>query len=147
MKRIANDFTKAKLPTVLVACLVFSAMCTVPQATTVAQSAGAASSNPFAGRYCGYLVGRNQGSMSISETGDVSGYFSFFFPTYSESFQFSGRVSADGVMRLKVVHSFTVRGRRGRASERYSLRITVALDGSGNLTATSGAGFVLPRCQ
>jgi hypothetical protein len=87
--------------------------------------------------------------MSISDSGNVSGYFSYINPIFfSESFQLSGRVTAAGAMRLKVVHTITVndRGRRTR-TERYSVTVTVALDGSGNLVATSGASFVLAPCQ
>jgi hypothetical protein len=116
----------------------------VPRAFAAKPSA---TPNPFAGRYCGYFVGPNYGSMTISESGDVTGYFSWIFPTHSESYSLSGRVNADGVMRLKVVASYTVRGRRTPATRRYSVTVTVALDANGNLVATSGASFVLSPCQ
>jgi hypothetical protein len=109
----------------------------------------ATATNTFTGTYCGYLDSRNYGSMSISDSGSVSGYFSYINPIFfSESFQLSGRVTAAGVMRLKVVHTITVndRGRRTR-TERYSVTVTVELDESGNLVATSGASFVLAPCQ
>jgi hypothetical protein len=106
-----------------------------------------AAANPFAGTYCGYLDNFNSGSLSISNAGDVGGYFSYFIPNYSESYKLSGRVSNAGVMQLKIVHTITVsdRGRRTR-TERYSVTLTVALDDSGNLLATSGASFVLAPC-
>jgi hypothetical protein len=109
----------------------------------------AAATNPFAGTYCGYLDSRNYGSMSISDSGGVSGYFSYINPIFfSESFKLSGRVTAAGAMRLKVVHSITVRDRGVRTwTERYSVTVNVALDPSGNLVATSGASFVLSPCQ
>jgi len=107
-----------------------------------------ATTNPFAGTYCGYLDGRNYGSMSISDSGNVSGHFSYWLHNYYESFTLSGRVKAAGVMRLKVVHSITVRDRGGGTwTERYSVTVTVALDDSGNLVGTSGASFVLSPCQ
>jgi hypothetical protein len=107
-----------------------------------------ATANPFTGTYCGYLDSRNYGSMSISDSGNVSGHFSYWIHNYYESFKLSGRVSAAGVMRLKVVHSITVRDRGGGTwTERYSVTVTVALDESGNLVGTSGASFVLSPCQ
>jgi hypothetical protein len=107
-----------------------------------------ATTSPFTGTYCGYLNTRNYGSMSISDSGDVSGYFSYLLLYYRESFKLSGRVTAAGAMRLKVVHSITVRDRGVRTwTERYSVTVNVALDPSGNLVATSGASFVLSPCQ
>jgi hypothetical protein len=124
--------------------MMFVAICAPVEQTSAGKPS--VTPNPFAGTYDGYFVGSNYGSMAISDAGDVAGYFSFFFPTFSESYSLSGRVSADGVMRLKVVHSTTVRGRRGTSSERYSITVNVALDEDGNLVATSGASFVLsPR--
>jgi hypothetical protein len=120
------------------------AICAIVPPTFAAKPS--ATPNPFAGTYCGYLVGPNYGSMTISDSGDVTGYFSWFSPTYSESYRLSGRVNADGVMRLKVVRYHTVRGRRTPATERFSVTVKVALDASGNLVATSGASFVLERC-
>jgi hypothetical protein len=102
----------------------------------------------FAGTYCGYLDSRNFGSLSIADSGNVTGDFSYAFPNYFESYTVSGRVTAAGVMQLKVVHTITVRDRRVHTwTERYSVTITVALDDSGNLVATSGASFVLSPCQ
>ena len=108
-----------------------------------------AATNAFAGTYCGYLDSRNYGSMSIFDSGGVSGYFSYINPIFfSETFKVSGRVTAAGVMRLKVVHTITVNDRGGGTStERYSVTVTVTLDESGNLVATSGASFVLSPCQ
>ena len=108
--------------------------------------------NPFAGAYCGYL-GRLFGSIAISDRGSVSGSFSYttggvFW--YSENLSFSGRVTAEGVMRLKVVQSITVRDHGVRTStERYSVTLNVTLDDSGSLVGTSGWGtpFVLSPCQ
>jgi hypothetical protein len=145
MKRILTLPKTKNTKAILATWIVVSAMCTCISEATAARPP--ATPNPFAGTYCGYLVGQNYGSMSISDSGDVTGYFSFFFPTFSESYRLSGRVNAEGVMRLKVVHSYTVRGRRTPATERYSVTVTVALDSSGNLVATSGASFVLSHCQ
>ena len=146
MKYLATLSNSMKSKTVLATAIVVLAICAiVPQAFAVMPSA---TPSPFAGTYCGYLVGQNYGSMTISDSGDVSGYFSYMFPNYFESFTLSGRVTLSGVMRLKVVHTIAVndRGRR-RRTERYSITVNVALDESGNLVATSGASFVLSPCQ
>ena len=117
------------------------------RSSRAARVALAAAPNPFAGNYCGYLESWNSGSMSISDSGDVAGYFSFLIPNYSESYELSGRVTTGGVMRLKVVHTVTVNDRRRRTrTERYSVTVAVALDESGNLVAISDASFVLSRC-
>jgi hypothetical protein len=109
--------------------------------------------NLFAEAYCGYL-GNLSGTISISDGGKVSGLFSFWSPSYRESLQFSGTVTVEGAMRLKVVRSITVfdrgGGRKGRTStQRYTATLTVALDDSGTLVGTSGWGtpFVLSPCQ
>ncbi len=108
----------------------------------------AATTNPFTGTYCGYLDSLNYGSMSISDSGSVSGYFSHHVGTFSESFKLSGRVTAAGVMRLKVVHTRAVSDRGGSSStKRYSVTVNVVLDESGSLVGTSGASFVLSPCQ
>ena len=109
-------------------------------------------SSPFAGAYCGYLGGL-QGATSISADGSVSGLFRRFSPSYNETLSFSGTVTQDGIMRLKVIHSIavTVRGsRRGRTStQRYTATLTVALDENRSLVGTSGWGapFVWEPCQ
>jgi hypothetical protein len=145
MKRIATQSNMMKAQAVLATGIVVIAICAnIPHAFAAKP---AATPSPFAGRYCGYLVGDNYGSMTISDSGDVAGNFSYFSPTYSESYRLSGRVNADGVMRLKVAHSHTVRGRRGGTTNRYSVTVSVALDDIGNLVATSGASFVLSPCQ
>jgi hypothetical protein len=116
------------------------------QQTTAAQPS--ATPSPFAGTYCGLLDSRNYGSMSIPDSGNVSGYFSYLFMNYFESFTLSGRVTSAGVMRLKVVHTIVVNDRGRRTfTERYSITVNVALDEGGNLVATSGASFVLSPCQ
>ena len=152
-----------KTKTILAAWIVVGTMCAGLQATTAARQPTSfpidqndtgesltlmrvAMVNSFAGRYCGYLVGQNHGYLSIADSGDVSGYFSYTSPTFSESFKLSGRVNSDGVMRLNVTYSHSVRGRRGTSSQRYSITVNVALDESGNLAATSGASFVLSPC-
>jgi hypothetical protein len=132
--------------TMIAAWLIVTAIWASTQRPAAAQSS--ASPSPFPGTYCGYWVSPNSGSMTISDSGDVSGYFSFLLPTFSESYSVSGRVTAAGVMRLKVVHTITVRDRGVRTSrERYSVTVNVTLDESGNLVATSGASFVLSPCQ
>jgi hypothetical protein len=130
---------------VLVCLTTLVATCVSVQQTNAGNPS--ATPNPFAGTYDGYFVGSNYGSMLISDTGSVSGYFSYTFPTFSESYALSGQVTAAGKMRLKVVHSVTVRDRRrGTSTERYSITVYVMLDESGNLVATSGGSFVLsPR--
>jgi hypothetical protein len=146
MKRLATLSNTMKSKTVLATGIVVITICANIPRTFAAKPP--ATPSPFAGTYCGYLVGQNYGSMSITDSGDVSGYFSYFFPNYSEFYQLSGRVTAAGVMRLKVVHSITVRDRRsGTRTERYSVTVNVALDANGNLVATSGASFVLSPCQ
>jgi hypothetical protein len=145
MKRIPTLPNTKNSKAILATWIVVSAMCACISEATAARPP--ATPSPFAGTYCGYLVGQNYGSITISDSGDVAGYFSFLFPTFSESYRLSGRVNAEGVMRLKVVHSYTVRGRRTPATERYSVTLTVTLDGNGNLVATSGASFVLAPCQ
>jgi hypothetical protein len=103
--------------------------------------------SPFAGTYCGSLDNRNYGSMSISDSGNISGYFSYRLLYYFESYTLSGRVSAAGAMRLKVVRTIVVNDRGRRTfTERYSITVNVTLDESGNLVATSGASFVLSPC-
>jgi hypothetical protein len=146
MKRLATLSSTMTSKAVLATGIVAIAICANAPRTFAAKPS--ATPSPFAGTYCGYLVGNNYGSMSISDSGDVSGYFSYMFPNYFESFTLSGRVTLSGVMRLKVVHTIAVndRGRR-RRTERYSITVNVALDESGNLVATSGASFVLSRCQ
>ena len=119
-------------------------------ASTERSAAAQSSASPsrFAGTYCGYWISPNSGSMTISNSGDVSGFFSFLLPTFSESYSVSGRVTAAGVMRLKVIHTTTVRDRGVRTSrERYSVTVNVILDDSGSLVAISGASFVLSPCQ
>jgi hypothetical protein len=115
----------------------------------VAAGKSSTTTSVFAGTYCGYWDSRNYGSMSISDSGGVSGYFSYINPIFfSETFKLSGRVTAAGVMRLKVVHTITVNDRGGGTStERYSVTVTVTLDENGNLVGTSGASFVLLPCQ
>jgi hypothetical protein len=146
MKRRTTLSNTMKSKAVLAIGITVVAICAIVPSTFAAKQS--ATPNPFAGTYCGYLVGSNYGSMTISDSGDVSGYFSYMFPNYFESFTLSGRVTLSGVMRLKVVHTIAVndRGRR-RRTERYSVTVNVALDESGNLVATSGASFVLPPCQ
>lgn len=145
MQRLATLSSTMQSKAVLATGIVVIAICAnVPRAFAAKPSP---TPNPFAGTYCGYLVGQNYGSMSITDSGDVSGYFSYRFLNYSESYKLSGRVTASGVMRLKVVHSITVRDRRsGTRTERYSVTVNVVLDGNGNLVATSGASFVLSPC-
>ncbi|MEX2310413.1 MAG: hypothetical protein WD738_22795 [Pirellulales bacterium] len=146
MKRLLMLLTTIKTKAILATLVMVIAICASVERTTAAQPS--ATPNPFAGTYCGYLDSRNYGSMSISDSGSVSGYFSYFFLNFYESFKLSGRVTAAGVMRLKVVHTITVRDRGVHTStERYSVTVTVTLDGSGNLVATSGASFVLSPCQ
>ena len=145
MKRTATLPSTITSKAVLAIGMMVLAVCAIVPPTLAARPS--ATPNPFAGTYCGYLVGSNYGSMTISDSGDVSGYFSYMFPNYFESFTLSGRVTLSGVMRLKVVHSVAVRDRRTvRRTERYSVTLNVALDESGNLVATSGASFVLERC-
>jgi hypothetical protein len=107
-----------------------------------------ATPNALAGTYCGYWDSRNYGSMSISESGNVSGYFSYLFPNYFESFSLSGRVTSTGAMHLKLVHTIVVNDRGRRTfTERYSITVNVTRDENANLVATSGASFVLSPCQ
>ena len=112
---------------VLATAIMVVAVCAIVPPTFAAKPS--ATPSPFADTYCGYLVGSNYGSMTISDSGDVSGYFSYMFHNYFESFTLSGRVTLSGVMRLKVVHTIAVndRGRRSR-TERYSITVNVALD-------------------
>jgi hypothetical protein len=145
MKCLATLSNTMKSKAVLATAIMVIALCANAPRTYAAKPS--ATPSPFAGTYCGYLVGQNYGSLSISESGGVSGYFSFQFPSFSESYKLSGRVSTTGEMRLKVVHSITVRDRRsGTRTERYSVTVNVALDENGNLVATSGASFVLSPC-
>ena len=142
----SERLTAVKPKTIFAAWLIVIAILANPQQATAKQPS--TTPNPFAGTYCGYLDSRNYGSLTISDSGGVSGYFSYFFLNFYESFKLSGRVTAAGVMRLKVVHTITVRDRGVHTStERYSVTVTVTLDGSGNLVATSGASFVLSPCQ
>jgi hypothetical protein len=146
MKRVLMLLTTIKAKAILATFVMTIAICASDQRTAAGQPL--ATTNPFAGTYCGYLDSRNYGSLTISDSGGVSGYFSYFFLNFYESFKMSGRVTAAGVMRVKVVHTITVRDRGGSTStERYSVTVTVALDESGNLVATSGASFVLSPCQ
>ena len=126
------------LKTILTAGIIIIAVSgTAPQ--IVAGGKSTATASPFAGTYCGYWNSHNSGSMTISDSGNVSGYFSFVLPTFNESYSLSGQVSGAGVMRLKVVHTITVRDRGVRTSrQRFSVTINVALHESGNLVATSG---------
>jgi hypothetical protein len=146
MKRLATLSNTITSKAVLATGIMVLAVCAIVPPTFAAKPS--ATPSPFAGTYCGYLVGSNYGSMTISDSGDVSGYFSYMFPNYFESFTLSGRVTLSGVMRLKVVHTIAVndRGRR-RRTERYSITVNVALDENGNLVGTSGASFVLSPCQ
>ena len=121
MKRLATPSNTMKSKAVLAIGIMLVAVCANVPRTFAAKPS--ATPSPFAGTYCGYLVGQNYGSMSISDSGVVAGYFSFFSPTFSESYKLSGRVNADGVMRLKVVYLHTVRGRRTPATERFSVTV------------------------
>ena len=151
MKRVMTQTNREGLTAttpkaILATWILVVAICASVQRTMAAKPS--ASPNPFAGTYCGYWISPNSGSMTISDSGSVSGFFSFFLPDFNESYSLSGRVTATGVMRLKVVHTITVRDRGVRTStERYSVTVNVELDESGNLIATSGASFVLSPCQ
>jgi hypothetical protein len=132
--------------TILAIAMTVIAICASGQQAIAAKPS--AIPNPFEGAYCGYLANLNSGSMTITDSGNVSGYFSYILPNFSESYSLSGGVTADGVMRLKVVHTITLRDRGVRTlRERYSLTLNVTLNESGNLVATSGASFVLSPCQ
>jgi len=132
--------------TIVAAGMIVVAICASSQQAIAAKPS--ATPSPFAGTYCGYLDSRNYGSLSVSESGNVSGYFSYLFVNYFESFTLSGRVTSAGVMRLKVVHTIVVNDRGRRTfTERYSITVNVALDDNGNLVATSAASFVLSPCQ
>jgi hypothetical protein len=132
--------------TILAVAMTVIALCASGQQSIAAKPS--TMTNPFAGTYCGYLDSRNYGSMSISTSGNVSGYFSYLFLNYFESFTLSGRVTSAGVMRVKVVHTIVVNDRGRRTfTERYSITVNVTLDESANLVANSGASFVLSPCQ
>jgi hypothetical protein len=151
MKRVMNSTSRLTLrainpKTMVAAGMIVIAICARGQQAVAAKPS--ASPSPFAGTYCGYWISPNSGSMTISDSGSVSGYFSFLLPTFSESYSLSGQVTSAGVMRLKVVHTITVNDRRRRTqTERYSVTVNVVVDASGNLVATSGASFVLSPCQ
>jgi hypothetical protein len=142
----SNNLTEYKPIKIIAAGMIVVAISASGQQAIAAKPS--ATPNPFAGTYCGYLDSRNYGSITISESGNVSGYFSYLFLNYFESFTLSGRVTSTGVMHLKVVHSVVVNDRGRRTfTERYSITVNVMLDESGSLVATSGASFVLSPCQ
>jgi hypothetical protein len=146
MKRFAKLSISLNSSGVLATVIIVVAICAENPQVHAARPA--VTPSPFAGTYCGCLDGRNCGSMTISESGNVSGYFSYLFVNYFESFTLSGRVTPDGVMRLKVVRAIVVNDRGRRTfTERYSVTVNVTLDETGNLVATSGASFVLSPCQ
>ncbi len=150
--KTTNHFIKTEVLTANKATTILAAGILVVAIFASVQRAAAAKPsakpNPFVGKFCGYLDSRNYGSISISDSGNVAGYFSYFFLSFSESFKVSGNVTAAGVMRLKVVHTITVRDRGVRTStKRYTVTVNVTLDETGNLVATSGATFVLSPCQ
>jgi len=104
--------------------------------------------NPFAGRYCGSLDYLYYGSLTVTDSGQVSGGFSYSSQGGdSGSIQLSGRITDDGVMRLQVV--YTMRDGRSKSRSYHSrATIAVALDANGNLTGFfNGAAFVLSPCQ
>lgn len=101
--------------------------------------------NPFAGTYCGSLGFLYWGSITISDSGRVSGFFDAGHHLVA-SLELKGRITAEGVMRLRVVDFFSDGG--FSATERYSVMLTVALDESGNLVGTwVTTPFVWSPCQ
>lgn len=156
-----NAKTKISLGVAAIGLLCVAAMCATLQASTAGQPSAASRiepqqgsdqgvalmrvANPFAGTYCGSLGFSYVGSITISDSGRVSGFFDGGHD-FVASLELKGRITAEGVMRLRVVDSFTDGG--FSATERYSVTLSVALDESGNLVGTwVTTPFVWSPCQ
>jgi hypothetical protein len=80
-KESTNRMTQGERPpasktkTILAIWITIVAICVSVQRTAAARPSE--TTNPFAGTYYGFLDSLNYGSMTISDSGRVSGYFSY----------------------------------------------------------------------
>lgn len=151
-----------KTRTILATWMMVSSMCASLQASTAGQPSALsriepqletdqgvalvrAATNPFAGRYCG-SIGLASGSITISDSGHVSGFFSYYGGrSGNETYKWQGSITAEGVMCVKVFYTYSEFG--GTEKGHYSLTFTCALDESGNLVGASDVGaLVLYSC-
>ena len=153
--------TTMKTRTILAIVMVIIAIHVCVQGNTAGQPVAAAPTAPrqanvsgvrlmrvanlFAGTYCGSLGFLYAGSITISNSGRVSGFFDAGHH-FEASLELKGKITSDGVMHLRVVDSYSDGG--FSETERYSFELTVALDESRNLAGTwDGTPFVWAPCQ
>jgi hypothetical protein len=104
----------------------------------------AASPNPFAGSYQGFMPGGSVlCNITVSADGKISGSGSWGSPIFGLYVRVSGSVSGSGRMACTVTTTVPKRGSRGGVSSSSKFRATVSLNAAGDIVGTTQSGYAL----